>query len=73
MQVGATVKGIGPLFRLTINIRNIGAKLAKNIRVMLVWDDTIYDIPAAVATLPCMVPGTLYTPSFVVQVWQKMI
>lgn len=60
VRLTAHVQGLGPLFRLKLNIQNTGTKALVNIPVIFTFASDIYRMPKPFLLVPCLVPSLVY-------------
>lgn len=63
LRLDAKVQGLGPLFKLKLNIKNTGAKALTDIPLSLSFDENIYRLEKGYSScilLPILVPGAEY-------------
>jgi Bardet-Biedl syndrome 1 protein len=56
IRLNAQVQGIGPLFRLKLNVQNTGTKAVSEVPVVLHYDHSLYRIKQSVLSLSLLVP-----------------
>lgn len=56
IRLNAQVQGIGPLFRIKLNIQNAGAKAVTALTVAFHYDHSLYRIKQSVLMVPLVVP-----------------
>lgn len=57
LRLNAQVMGLGPLFKLRIEVLNEGAKPLSGLPLSLVYNQQLYELPAGLVTLPALLPG----------------
>ncbi|KAL4648195.1 Bardet-Biedl syndrome 1 protein isoform X2 [Arapaima gigas] len=61
LKMNAVVQGLGPSFKLTLNIQNTAAcHPVMNLAVSFLFDETLYSIRPAFFKIPLLVPGLNY-------------
>ncbi|XP_060679492.1 Bardet-Biedl syndrome 1 protein [Hemiscyllium ocellatum] len=61
LKMNAVVQGIGPVFKLTLNIQNTSAtRPAINLHLSFLFDENLYSIKRAFFKVPMLVPGLTY-------------
>ena len=57
VTVTCQVQGLGPYFKLKIELRNSGAKVVTNVPVVVVHDSELYRMSTPVVIMPVLLPG----------------
>ncbi|XP_048475599.1 Bardet-Biedl syndrome 1 protein [Rhincodon typus] len=61
LKMNAVVQGIGPVFKLTLNVQNTSAtRPAINLYVSFLYDEHLYSVKRAFFKVPMLVPGLTY-------------
>ncbi|XP_041037906.1 Bardet-Biedl syndrome 1 protein isoform X2 [Carcharodon carcharias] len=61
LNMNAVVQGIGPAFKLTLNIQNTSAtRPVINLQISFLYDQTLYSIKRSFFKIPMLVPGLTY-------------
>uniref|UniRef100_UPI00398EA0D9 BBSome complex member BBS1-like n=1 Tax=Pristiophorus japonicus TaxID=55135 RepID=UPI00398EA0D9 len=61
LKLNAVVQGIGPSFKLTLNIQNTSAaRPVINLLISFLYDETLYSIKRGFFQVPMLVPGLTY-------------
>lgn len=61
LKMNAVVQGLGPSFKLTLNIQNIAvARPVMNIVISFLYDERLYSMRTAFFKIPLLVPGLNY-------------
>ena len=62
LKLSAHIQGIGPAFKLTINLQNISASVAIiNLLITFQFDESLYLVAKPCIVVPLLVPGLSYT------------
>lgn len=67
LRLDAKVQGLGPLFKLKINIKNTGQKPILNTPVTYSYNHDMYKVKGAVNWLPVLIPGLEYKYELMVE------
>merc|ERR1719446_342960 len=61
LRIGAAVQGLGPFFKLKLDIQNGGAAPLTNLPVTVTFNQTLYKVPPnqSQKLLPMLLPGVL--------------
>lgn len=60
MRLNAQVQGIGPSFRIKLNIQNAGSKAVTDIMVAFHYDHQLYKFSKSVLVVPLVIPNVQY-------------
>ncbi|XP_032872788.1 Bardet-Biedl syndrome 1 protein, partial [Amblyraja radiata] len=61
LKLNATVQGIGPSFKLTLNVQNMSAaRPVIDLLVSFLYDQSLYSIRRSFFKVPMLVPGLMY-------------
>jgi Bardet-Biedl syndrome 1 protein len=60
LRLTAHVQGLGPLFKIKLNIQNTGTKSLTCIPIIFTFNQTIYKMPRPSMMLPILVPSLVY-------------
>ncbi|KAG7396657.1 Bardet-Biedl syndrome 1 protein [Phytophthora boehmeriae] len=60
IRLNAQVQGIGPFFRIKLNIQNAGTKAVTDISVALHYDHELYRVPKSLLLIPLVIPNVQY-------------
>jgi len=60
LRLTAHVQGLGPLFKIKLNIQNTGTKPLMDIPLVFTFNHTIYRVARPSLTLPLLVPSLVY-------------
>ena len=60
LRLNAQGDGLGPHFKLKLNVQNTGSKLISNVPVMNASNQDIYRIPQSQLFFPVLVPSLIY-------------
>ncbi len=64
LRLNAQVQGIGPLFRLKLNLQNAGSKTVSEVPIALHYDHSLYRIKQSVLLIPLVVPVSILLGGF---------
>uniref|UniRef100_A0A674MBP4 Bardet-Biedl syndrome 1 n=1 Tax=Takifugu rubripes TaxID=31033 RepID=A0A674MBP4_TAKRU len=61
LKMNAVVQGLGPSFKLTLNIQNTAAcRPVMNLAISILYDETLYKMRTSYMRIPLLVPGLVY-------------
>ncbi|XP_015251652.1 PREDICTED: Bardet-Biedl syndrome 1 protein [Cyprinodon variegatus] len=61
LKMNAVVQGLGPSFKLTLNVQNTAScRPVMNLAISFLYDDNLYRIRNAYMRIPLLVPGLIY-------------
>eukprot|EP01062_Namystynia_karyoxenos_P062724 TRINITY_DN55601_c0_g1_i1.p1 TRINITY_DN55601_c0_g1~~TRINITY_DN55601_c0_g1_i1.p1 ORF type:complete len:654 (+),score=207.43 TRINITY_DN55601_c0_g1_i1:92-1963(+) len=60
LRLTAHVQGLGPLFKVKLNIQNTGTKSLTAIPIVFTYNRSIYEIRKPTLTIPVLVPSLVY-------------
>ncbi|XP_069036466.1 Bardet-Biedl syndrome 1 protein isoform X1 [Lepisosteus oculatus] len=61
LKMNAVVQGLGPSFKLTLNIQNTAAcRPVMNLAVSFLYDESLYSMKSAFFKIPLLIPGLNY-------------
>ncbi|OQS01252.1 bardet-Biedl syndrome 1 family protein [Achlya hypogyna] len=60
IRLNAKVQGIGPLFKVQLQLQNSGAKFAADVPIVLHYDHGLYRIRQSLLQIPLLLPGVQY-------------
>jgi Bardet-Biedl syndrome 1 protein len=60
LRLTAHVQGLGPLFKIKLNIQNTGTKSLTEIPIVFTFNQSIYRMPSPTLLLPLLVPSLVY-------------
>jgi Bardet-Biedl syndrome 1 protein len=60
LRLNATVTGLGPLFKIKLDIQNVGATPAYDVTVAYAFNPEVYRVPEAATLLPLLLPSVHY-------------
>lgn len=61
LKMNAVVQGLGPSFKLTLNIQNTAAcRPVINLAISILYDETLYKMKNSYMRIPLLVPGLIY-------------
>lgn len=60
MRLTASYEGIGPVFKIKLQLQNLNKKPFKNVHVSLALNQAIYKLRDRNPTLPLMLPNVIY-------------
>lgn len=61
LKMNAVVQGLGPSFKLTLNIQNTAAcRPVMNLAVSILYDEALYKMRSSYMRIPLLVPGLVY-------------
>jgi Bardet-Biedl syndrome 1 protein len=61
LRLNASVAGLGPLFKLRLDVQNAGSAPAYDVTLALTYNHELYRVPEPVVTLPLLLPSVHYT------------
>lgn len=62
LKLSAHIQGIGPAFKLTVNLQNISQSVAiTNLLITFQYDESLYALAKPCIVVPLLVPGLCYT------------
>lgn len=62
LKLSAHIQGIGPAFKLTVNLQNISPSVAiTNLLITFQYDESLYALAKPCIVVPLLVPGLCYT------------
>jgi Bardet-Biedl syndrome 1 protein len=61
LRLAAKVQGLGPLFKVKLDVTNHGSEHVLDVPVSFAYRQTIYRVRNPLFTIPCLVPGTKYS------------
>ncbi|XP_031552961.1 Bardet-Biedl syndrome 1 protein-like [Actinia tenebrosa] len=62
LKLSAHIQGIGPAFKLTVNLQNISPSVAiTNLLITFQFDESLYALAKPCIVVPLLVPGLCYT------------
>lgn len=64
LRLHASVSGLGPSFKIKVDITNVGSEAASDITLLFAFSDDMYMMPTSTQTLPLLVPGVRYQAEF---------
>ncbi|KDO23995.1 hypothetical protein SPRG_10692 [Saprolegnia parasitica CBS 223.65] len=60
IRLNAKVQGLGPHFKIQLQLQNSGAKFVADIPIALHYDHGLYRIPQSLLQIPLLLPGVQY-------------
>eukprot|EP00937_MAST-01D_sp_MAST-1D-sp2_P000085 g85.t1 len=60
LRLSARVLGIGPLFKIALEVQNTGSESLTDVPLACQYDHRLYQLPDGVHRLPLLIPGVLY-------------
>ena len=60
LRLTAQVQGLGPRFKLKLNLQNTGTKAVCDMAVTFAYNAMLYRLKSSVVHVPLLVPGLLY-------------
>lgn len=61
LKMNAVVQGLGPSFKLTLNVQNTAAcRPVMNLAVAFLYDESLYKMKKPYMKIPLLVPGLIY-------------
>ena len=68
LKLSAQVQGIGPAFKLTVNLQNISPSVpSTNLLITFQFDESLYAVAKPCIVVPLLVPGLMYTHETLVE------
>ncbi|OQS06492.1 bardet-Biedl syndrome 1 family protein [Thraustotheca clavata] len=67
IRLNAKVQGIGPMFKIQLQLQNSSPKFVSNIPIALHYDHMLYYIKRSLINVPLLLPGVQYTYTIDVQ------
>ncbi|GAB9463367.1 Bardet-Biedl syndrome 1 [Globisporangium polare] len=61
IRLNAQVQGIGPSFRIKLNVQNAGTKAVTDLTVAYHYDHSLYRLPKSLVLIPLVIPNVQYT------------
>ena len=60
LRVNAQVQGLGPRFKIVLNVQNTGKKSVTDLPVTYAWNESLYKIDKPIIFMPLLIPGVMY-------------
>lgn len=67
LRLTAQVQGLGPIFKLTLNVQNFSQKPLLGIPVIFSFNPTVYRMSKPTLTIPSLVPSLIYNYEAVIE------
>ena len=67
IRLTATVQGLGPIFKLTLNVQNFSPSPLLNIPVIFSFNPTVYSMTQPAMLIPSLVPSLIYNYEAVIE------
>jgi Bardet-Biedl syndrome 1 protein len=64
IKLDGHTQGLGPLFKIVLDVRNVGEVPVPNIAIAVTFDHNLYTMDAPVLVCPLLVPSVSYTYEF---------
>ncbi len=60
LRLTAQVQGLGPRFKIKLNLQNTGTQAVPNLSIALNYNAMLYKVPASVFEVALLVPGLVH-------------
>jgi len=67
VRLSAFFEGIGPVFKIKLQLTNTSSKSVTDIKVVLNYSENIYKMKTKNPTLPLMIPNVVYNKDVLVE------